>query len=108
MGRAAFGVLSSRQPTVTGALKPVGYEQITAITTTAKALTYASYPTANLALIQAENADLRWRDDGTNPTATVGMYLPALTTCWYNGDLTKLKVIAASGTGILNVTYYSY
>lgn len=58
------------------------------------------------ALLQAENADIRWRDDGTNPTATVGFILPAGESYVYEGDIADLKLIQVSAGAILNVGYY--
>ena len=107
--RPRMGVVGTRQPTVQGVLAPAGYEQITAIgTSTAKALSYSSYPAAAMALTQAEGDALRWRDDGTDPTSSVGMELADGDSIWYYGDLESLKVIATTGTGILNVSYYRY
>lgn len=60
---------------------------------------------ANRVLIQAEAQNWRWRDDGTDPTATVGMLLVAGDTMFYEGDLTKFKAIPAAAGAILNITY---
>ena len=49
----------------------VGFEQL-AIEGTAKSLTAAEYGNAQKASISVETADIRYRLDGTVPTATVG------------------------------------
>jgi hypothetical protein len=49
----------------------VGFEQIT-IEATAKVLTAAEYKNAQKASISVETADIRYRLDGTAPTATIG------------------------------------
>jgi hypothetical protein len=59
------------------------------------------------ALIIAEGAPVRWRDDGTAPTASVGMPLPVGVPLQYDGDLTKIRFIQQSASGILNISYYS-
>jgi len=89
-------------------LSPFGYQQITSLSS-ATALTIPA-PTnavpATLALIQAETQDVRWRDDGTNPTASVGMVLAAGETLPYTGDLSKLKFIETTASAKLNISYY--
>lgn len=89
-------------------LSPFGYQQITSLSA-ATALTVPA-PTnavpATLALIQAEVQNVRWRDDGTNPTASVGMLLVVGDILPYTGDLSKLKFIEATTGAKLNVSYY--
>lgn len=58
------------------------------------------------ALIQAEAQDIRWRDDGTDPTTTVGNLIKANTTLEFQGDLDKFRMIGAVGGAIANVSYY--
>lgn len=82
---------------------PLGYQQITNLTS-ATALTVPA--TATYAIIQAESVDVRWRDDGTNPTASVGMLLFAGASQTFSGDLTTLKFIQTQASSILNVSYY--
>lgn len=88
-------------------LENKGYQQITSLTSST-ALTVPAG--AKFALIQAETAAVRYRDDGTAPTSTVGMWLAptsatAYIALWYTGKLEKLRFISA--TGILNVSYYA-
>jgi len=103
---AAGAVKQSAAP---AALTCLGYGQITA-TSAVKGL--ADVPTINipagatLAIIEPEGADARYRDDGTNPSASVGMRLADGARLAYSGDLTALKFIAQSGTAIYNVSYY--
>jgi len=82
---------------------PLGYQQLTALGT-ASALTVPDG--ARLALLQAEGADVRWRDDGTDPTATVGMMLAVGTVMLYTGDLTAFRAIETAAGAKLNVSYY--
>jgi hypothetical protein len=89
-----------------------GYQQITTLT----ASTGLTIPTLApdglnakpvFALILAEGAPVRWRDDGTAPTASVGMPLAVGVPLQYDGDLTKIRFIQQSASGILNISYYS-
>ena len=84
---------------------PLGYEQINP--TTATALTV---PTgATVAVIQAETNVVRMRDDGTDPTASVGFLIPtgAGGEMIYSGDLSAVKLIDTSaGASTVNVLYY--
>jgi hypothetical protein len=82
----------------------LGYEQVTGMTS-AQGLTVAAGATH--ALIQTESQNVRWRDDGTSPTASVGVQLEAGKDFWYTGDLAALKFIQESATAKLNVSYYS-
>jgi hypothetical protein len=86
-----------------GNVRPLGHQQITTLSS-AVGLTF---PTgARLALIQPETQSIRWRDDGTNPTASVGLVLNAGDTLPYTGDLALFKVIETTASAKLNVAYY--
>jgi hypothetical protein len=87
------------------------------ITVTGAAATLASYlsgaviPTgATHALVRAESANtaaVRWRDDGTNPTASVGFELAAGDwTEWIN--LSGMRLIMVSGSQILDMSFRKY
>ena len=84
---------------------PLGYEQITNLSA---AVGFASVPTgATFAYVEVEGANVRWRDDGTNPTASVGMpvYAGSAPTL-FSGDLAALKFIQVVATATLNVSFY--
>ena len=49
---------------------------------------------------------MRWRDDGVDPTASVGMLLVAGTPLQYDGDLSRIKFIETTASAKLNVSYY--
>ncbi|MBR8228111.1 hypothetical protein KDX05_07270 [Burkholderia vietnamiensis] len=88
---------------VDGNLTPVGYQQITNLTTA----TSLMVPTgARIAAIQAEAGTLRYRDDGVAPTATVGMVVGASGSVNYTGSLAAVQLIAATAGAIANVSYY--
>jgi hypothetical protein len=89
-----------------------GYQQITDLTaSTALTVPVKSPEGLNakpvLALIVAEGAPVRWRDDGIAPSATVGMPIAVGVPLQYDGDLTKIRFIQQSSSGILNISYYS-
>lgn len=58
------------------------------------------------AFIQAEDQDIRWRSDGTDPTAAVGMLIAAGDTLDFTGDLNQLRFIEAVGGATLNATIF--
>jgi hypothetical protein len=63
---------------------------------------------ANLALIVAETGSLRWRDDGTPPTASTGMLLGAnLTPFEYSGNVAGFQAIGVTGTTAVSVAFYA-
>lgn len=82
----------------------LGYEQITGLSAV-KALTVPSG--ATMALIAPDTKDVRWRDDGTNPSASVGMPLVVGTTLNYDGDLNRIRFIETAASAVLNVSYYA-
>tara|TARA_R110000868_G_scaffold368885_1_gene632091 strand:- start:2298 stop:2573 length:276 start_codon:yes stop_codon:yes gene_type:complete len=82
----------------------LGYEQITSLSA-ATALTVPSG--ATLAVITPESQSVRWRDDGTNPTSSVGMPLTLLTTLSYDGNLKNIRFIQQAASATLNVCYYA-
>lgn len=88
-----------------------GYQQLTV--DSAKNLTVPLVSPEGLnakptfAVIVAEGAAVRWRDDNTAPTASVGMPLAIGVPLQYDGDLNKIKFIQQAGTGIINISYYS-
>ena len=89
-----------------------GYQQITTLTASVGLTIPARAPDGLnakpvFALIIAEGAPVRWRDDGTAPTASVGMPLAVGVPLQYDGDLTKIRFIQQSASGILNISYYS-
>lgn len=86
---------------------PCGYQQITVLTS-AVGLTIppscGGPPT--LAVITAEAQAVRYRDDSTDPTASVGMPLAVGVLLNYEGTLSKIKFIEQTATAKLNVSFY--
>jgi len=90
----------------------LGYQQIADLTA-AVGLTVPQRDLQGLnqkptfALITPLTGNVRWRDDGVAPTATVGMPLAAGVTLQYDGDLTRIRFIDNGGTAELNISYYA-
>lgn len=82
----------------------LGYQQITSLSS-ATGLTIPQGTT--LALIVPETQNVRWRDDGTNPTASVGMPIFVGSALSYDGDLNRIKFIESTTSAVLNISYYA-
>lgn len=61
---------------------------------------------ATVAQICVETAGVRYRDDGTAPTSTVGMPVASGTCFQYAGPLSVVQFIAQTGAPTLDVAYY--
>jgi hypothetical protein len=98
-GTNNIGVVNQAPYTTQTAL---GYQQIT--NPSSSSLTI---PTgATYAYIQAEGNTIRWRDDGTAPTTTVGMPIAAgQAPLLFAGNLSTAKFTATT-TANLNISYY--
>lgn len=89
---------------IDGYLQPAGYVRISSLSS---AVGLGTIPTGTkLILIQPETQSVRWRDDGTNPTASIGNLLAANSVLSYNGDPQAFKVIETTTSAILNVSFY--
>lgn len=90
----------------------LGYQQITSLSA-ATGLTVPSRDLNGLnqkpviALITPEGTAVRWRDDGINPTASVGMPLSVGVTLQYDGDLNQIKFIEQLASAKINISYYA-
>ena len=82
----------------------LGYQQITSLSS-ATGLTPPQG--ATLALIVPESQNVRWRDDGTDPTASVGMPVFVGASLSYDGDFNTIKFIEETASAKLNVSYYA-
>lgn len=94
--------------------KPLGNYQSGDLSTAAGCPSLSSVENPRVALIQAVNNDVSWRDDGTTATNSSGgsfggMILPAGDSFLYTGDLQQLSFIEATSTATayINVAYYS-
>lgn len=82
---------------------PLGYQQLSV--STAASLTVPAG--ADFATIRCSTANTRWRDDGSAPTASVGVPLNAGEVLSYDGKLGAIQFIAQSGTATLDISYYN-
>lgn len=85
-------------------LSCLGYQQIVGMVA-ATALTVPAG--TSLALVTTESQAVRWRADGTDPTASVGYPLPvgAELQC-DTAQLVAIKFIQQTATATLNVAYF--
>lgn len=82
----------------------LGYQQITNLSSAA-GLTPPQG--ATMALIVPLTQGIRWLDNGTNPTAAVGMPVAANAYFNYDGDLNRIKFIEQTAGAELNISYYA-
>lgn len=99
--RVKSGVITIQDALLT---PKANYEQITDLSSKV-GLTVPSG--ATMALIQAVTQNVRWRDDGTSPTASVGMRISAGEEFWYTGNIDAIEFIEEVASAELNVSYYS-
>lgn len=102
MGNSRVNPDNSTTPKVIiDAWVPLGYQQIVS----PAAATGLTVPAgATMALISVSGATMRWRDDGTAPTAGVGMPVAAGQEFQYSGNLAAIQVIGTGAT--LDISYY--
>jgi hypothetical protein len=81
----------------------IGYQQIT---TLSSAIGLTPPSGASEAFILCTGQTVMWRDDGTNPTASVGIPLPVNTAFPYVGSLARIKFIETAASATCNVSYY--
>ena len=82
----------------------LGYQQITSLSASASITVHTG---ATMALIVSETQSVRWSDDGTAPTASVGMPLATCVSLSYDGDLKAVRFIQQTASATLNVSYYA-
>jgi hypothetical protein len=102
---AGIGATGNAQAVVSGAAVPTGYQQLTNVSVA----TGFTPPTGTQWCNVVASAAIRFRADGTLPTATVG-YPVAANTGWKfrmtNAGLLALKFIPQSGTTTLDIDCY--
>ncbi len=85
--------------------RALGYQQIVGLA----AATALTVPAGTVvALITTEAQAVRWRDDGTDPTAAIGYPLPTSAELQYTAvkSIANLKFIQQAATATLNIAYY--
>jgi hypothetical protein len=84
------------------AVEPAGYRQITDLDT----VKGVQIGTGRVALIQALNQNIRYRDDGADPDATTGVRIHAGESIWYTGDLRTIRFIEEADGAEVNILAY--
>lgn len=96
---------------VSGIRRPLGHQQILNATLAASVgIVIPAAPVVTpigLARIQSNGGTVRWRDDGTAPTSSVGFLLADGATVEYTGDFSAIRFIASTGTPILDIALYA-
>jgi len=87
--------------------RPLGYGRVTSLSAAAGLPTISgSIPNADVAVIRAETQAVRYRDDGTDPTAAIGTPLSAGQEFVYTGNMSAIKFIEQTASATLHVNYY--
>lgn len=107
------GALAQNVRTVPGIYVPDGYCQITVLTSAVNLVTAScstgSVPAQGIvAEICVSGQAIRYRDDGTAPTASIGIPVAAGTCFQYAGNIAKLSVIQQSATATVDASFYGY
>ena len=84
---------------------PLGYQQLAAVTS-ATALSLTVPNASRIAQICVGATAVRYRDDGTAPTSSLGMTAAAAGCFQYSAALTAIQFISVSTTTTLDVSYY--
>ena len=93
---------SSRRLVTDAVSMPQGYFQSTSLSSAVG----LNAKNGRWALLQAVGQNIRWRDDGTDPTAVVGMLLLVGNPLPYYGDLKAIRFIETAVSAELNVSVY--
>ncbi len=105
----ASAPLQAQERANTASITPLSYCQLTSISSATLISTCSGGVPAlsEWALICVESAAIRWRDDGTNPTTSVGMPVASGACFNYSGTFAKLALIAQTGSPIVDISFYS-
>lgn len=83
--------------------EPAGYVKLEDL---AAVVALAPPEGATIALIAVELAPVRYRDDGTDPTADQGMPVNVAQTIRYCGNLSAVKFVQQAAGAAISVLYY--
>lgn len=103
--------LPARAVTITepANLVSLGYCQLSVTTVVLVSTCSGGIPlTATVAWITPENNAIRWRDDGTAPTASVGNPVAVGAQLSYAGLLASLQIVSQTGTSTVDIAFYRY
>lgn len=101
--------LRAQERTATGFIQPLGYCQLTSVSSSTLVSSCSGGIPARTAwaVLCIDTAAIRWRDDGTAPTASVGMPVASGQCFYYSGTFAALRVIAQTGSPVVNISFYS-
>jgi len=83
------------------AVEPAGYRQVSPTIATG-----VNIGDGRVALIQVLNQNVRYRDDGIDPTDTIGVRIHAGESIWYTGNLRSIRFIEEGGGAEVNILVY--
>lgn len=86
---------------------PLGYEELTGLSA-AKGLANPKLAEASRAVIRVEGQNARFRDDGTAPTAALGILLATtdVQPFVYEGNCSALQFIEVALSAVIHVSLY--
>lgn len=86
--------------------RALGYQQLT-VDGTARSFTLPAGRTVRLAVAVVETNPIRYRDDGTAPTASVGTPVDPKNTIYIcSGSVASFQAIRTGSSAVLNIHYY--
>lgn len=85
---------------------PCGYQQVAVDSATALTVPAACKGSPVLVVITPEAQAVRYRDDGTNPTATVGMPMAVGQVLNYEGTISAITFISQTAGAKVNALFY--
>ncbi len=91
------------EPVIDHEMPCKGYQQLT-VSSTAVGFTVPAGATH--AHVSVEDDAVRWRADGTNPTASVGTQITTGSAERFAGNLSAIKFIRVTGDAELNIHYF--
>lgn len=86
-------------------LYPLGYQQMALSADSVSAAPVAPSGTI-VALLKVEGSPVRYRDDGVNPTQSVGMPLSVGESLVYDAVMLDMRLIAQQAGAIVDIAYY--
>jgi len=84
-------------------IRVTGYQQVTDLSSI---VTLTIPDSCNYAVFDILDQAVRWRADGTNPTASVGGHLAVGGQYEHAGNLASLRFLEVTAGAEMNVTYY--
>lgn len=85
---------------------PLGFQQITDVSAAVGLTVPTTNPKPTFAVIVPAVQAVRFRDDGTNPGAAVGIPIAVGQEFIYSGDLSAIRFIEQVAGAELNVSFY--